>query len=111
MGCEPCGTRHDKGEQAEKRDVGSGIDDDQEGSSHGSMVPRAPGLGLRQPWKRAGNVYGQLPVVRTHVPRRSRTASRCGSGLALSTTSQALPTRRPVMNCVPLATCGRPGVL
>ncbi len=44
MGCEPCGTRHDKGEQAEKRDVGSGIDDDQEVSGHGSIVPRAPGL-------------------------------------------------------------------
>jgi len=56
MRCKPCGTRHDKGEQAEQRDVGSGIDDDQEGSSHRFMVPRAPGLGLRQPWKRAEKV-------------------------------------------------------
>ncbi len=87
MGCELCGTRHDKAKQAEKRDVGSGVDDDQEGSSHGFMVPRAPGLGLRQPWKRAENVYGAAcvgsasghPAVGKHGHTRATTGEELGS--------------------------------
>jgi hypothetical protein len=57
--CELHGTRHDEGEQSEQRDVGSGIDDDQEWSSHEFMVLRASGVQLRQPWQSAENVSGR----------------------------------------------------
>jgi hypothetical protein len=56
MRCQPCDARHDEGEQADQRNIGYGIDGDEEGSSHGFIVLRAPGLQLRQPWKRAENV-------------------------------------------------------
>ena len=60
MRCEPCGMRHDEAEQPEQRDVASGIDDDQQWSSHGFMVLRGSGVQLRQPWGWAENVAGRV---------------------------------------------------
>ena len=67
MRCELHGTRHDEGEQSEQRDVGSGIDDDQEWSSHELMVLGAAGVQLRQPWQSAENV-GRPTPSRTRKP-------------------------------------------